>query len=184
MGAASVFGRVGGILTLIVVGLAYRLDRLRSRFRDAHGVLTAGVIISWLSMCRSATRLQLDIFGGRRGDVGIAGGAEARDQEAHRDREEQRQRNFPRLRRVPQDAEEKRPDRGEQVAHRLPHARKSRGVLGVGRAQLEKVRARLKHAPWPSPKSTTHRALAVPPATSKPKVPAPDRATAATATPR
>ncbi len=73
------FGRVGGILTLIVVGLAYRLDRLRRRFRDAHGVLTAGVIIFWLSMCLSATRLLLDIFGGRRGDVGVAGGAEARD---------------------------------------------------------------------------------------------------------
>ena len=48
-----------------------------------------------------------------------------------------------------------------------PYPRRS-GVPGSG-ARSAKVSARLKAAPWPRPSSTTHRVLAVEPATRRPK---------------
>ena len=74
----------------------------------------------------------------------------------------------PRSRHIAQDAEEERPTRGEQVTDRLGHTRERSGVPGPEHAARE-VSARLKAAPWPRPSSTTHRVLAVEPATRRPK---------------
>ncbi len=61
----------------------------------------------------------IDILGVRRtrqcagpGNVSIAGSADACDQEAHRNPQEQRQRNGPRVSRVAEGAEEEWPDSG------------------------------------------------------------------------
>lgn len=70
-------------------------------------------------------------------EVGVAGGAEARDQEAHSHREEQHQWDSSRLGRVAEHAKEKRTNRRQQVADRLGHARMRSGVLGIGGAQRE-----------------------------------------------
>jgi hypothetical protein len=45
-------------------------------------------------------------------DVGVTGGAQPREQEAHHNCEEQRQRDSPRVRRIVEGAEEERSDCG------------------------------------------------------------------------
>jgi hypothetical protein len=50
-----------------------------------------------------------------------------------------------------EDAEERRPCRGEQVAHRLRHARKRGGVLGVGGAQRKERERQAEARPLAEP---------------------------------
>jgi hypothetical protein len=96
---------------------------------------------------RSSTHLLLRDSRSGRGDVGVAGRAEARDQEAHHHREEELERYGPRVRRVAEHAEEGRPERGEQVTDRLGHTRKRGGVLGVGRPQREERERQAEASP-------------------------------------
>ena len=87
-----------------------------------------------------------------RADPGVARGAEARGQEAGRGAEEQGEREGPRPSRVAQDAEEGRPERREEVAEGLGHARERGGVLGIGRPQREERQRQAEAGPLPEPK--------------------------------
>jgi hypothetical protein len=78
---------------------------------------------------------------------------------------------------VAQGAEEERTCRGEQVTHPLGHARKRCCVLKVWCTRRKEGERQGEARPYPKRRSTTQRTLATLPATSKPRVPAPESST-------